>query len=124
MIDYDLVARRYRGLLVETNEKMRVKHSNLLQHVNVRMHGLEGQPDLNGLTGTVLAWDDNKQRYNIYISAKSKSVSLRPSNIVLDTGSVGRIVGLVSKPELNCKLGTITSFNSESGRYEIQLSAD
>jgi hypothetical protein len=105
-------------------ERIRVKAANLLQHVHVKLHGLESKPDWNGQRGTVVAWDAGTERYNLYIRPLSKVIGLKPSNVVLENGTVGRITGLQSKPELNGKWGTIKSFNRDSGRYDVQLSAD
>mmetsp|Transcript_8328 Transcript_8328/g.17271 ORF Transcript_8328/g.17271 Transcript_8328/m.17271 type:complete len:351 (+) Transcript_8328:59-1111(+) len=124
VLQYDPSTGRYVVQLEDTDETLKVKPSNLLQHVHVKVHGLESRTDLNGEQATILAWDDGKERYNIYVMKVSKCISLKPSNIVLDNGAVGRITGLQSKPELNGKWGTIKGFNSSSGRYDVQLSAD
>lgn len=123
IVQYDPSSGRYVVQLEDTEETLKVKPSNLLQHIRVKVHGLESRADLNGAQATLVGWDDAKERYNIYVTRISKCISLRPSNIVLDNGSVGQITGLQSKPELNGKWGTINSFNSSTGRYDVQLSA-
>jgi len=112
---------RYYVQLEDSDETMSVKPSNLLQHVHVKIHGLEAKPELNGKTGTVLAWNSHTERYNIYVIAISKVVSLKPANVVLDNGTVGQVVGL-SKADLNGKWGTIKEWIRESNRYNLQLS--
>jgi curved DNA-binding protein CbpA len=124
VVQYDARSGRYIIQLEDTDETMSVKPANLLQHVHVKLHGLESRPELNGQRGTIIAWDPAKLRYNVYIMSTGKALSLRPSNVVLEDGTVGQIVNLQSKPELNGQWGTIKSFNSQSGRYDIQLSAD
>lgn len=124
VVQYDPSTGRYVVQIEDTNETIKVKPSNLLQHVHLKVYGLESRADLNGEKATILAWDEGKERYNIYVMKVSKCISLRPSNIILDNGAVGRITGLQSKPELNGKWGTINSFNSSTGRYDVQLSAD
>jgi hypothetical protein len=121
---FDPSSGRYIVVLEDTEETMSVKPANLLQHVHIKLHGLESKPEWNGERGTIIAWDEDKERYNLYIMALSKAMSLKPSNVVLENGTVGKITGLQSKPELNGKWGTIKSFNLESGRYDVQLSAD
>jgi len=106
-----------------TEEIMSVKASNILQHVHVRIHDVKSQPELNGQTGTILTWLPAKERYNIHVSALKKIVSLRPANVVLETGTVGQISGLQSKPELNGKWGTIKGHHQSSNKYDVQLSA-
>merc|ERR1712003_410267 len=124
VVQYDPSTGRYVVRLEDTEETLKVKPSNLLQHVHVKVHGLENRSDLNGEKATILAWDERKERYNIYVMSISKCISLKPSNIVLDNGTVGRITGLQSKPELNGRWATINGFNSSTGRYDVQLSAD
>lgn len=124
VVQYDPSTGRYVVQIEDTDETLKVKPSNLLQHVHVKVHGLESRSDLNGEKATVLAWDEDKQRYNIYVMNISKCISLKPLNVVLDNGAVGKITGLQSKPELNGKWGTIKSFNMSTGRYDVQLSAD
>lgn len=121
---YDPRSGRYIVVLEDTEETMSVKPTNILQHVHVKLHGLESKPDWNGQRGTIIAWDPSKERYNIYVMGLSKVVSLKPANCVLDNGTCGKIAGLQSKPELNDKWGTIKNFHSDSGRYDVQLSRD
>ncbi len=113
---------RYIVVLEDTDETMSVKASNLLQHVHVKIHDVKSQPELNGKRGTILTWIPSTERYNIHVSALKKVVSLRPKNVVLDTGTVGHISGLQSKPELNGKWGTIVNWIRDSNKYDIQLS--
>merc|ERR1711959_629211 len=124
IVQYDPSSDRYVVYLEDSDETMKVKPSNLLQHARATIRGLEGRAELNGQTATILAWDDSKGRYNAYVPSISRAVSLKPSNIVLNDGTVGQIVGLQSKPELNGQWGTITNFNTSSGRYDVQLSHD
>lgn len=114
---------RYVVVLEDSDETMSVKASNLLQHVHVKIHDIKGQPDLNGKTGTILTWLPGKERYNIYVSSLKKGVSLKPANVVLEKGTVGQIVGLQNKPELNGRYGTIKEWIQESNKYDVQLSA-
>jgi curved DNA-binding protein CbpA len=121
---YDARAGRYVIVLEDTEETMSVKPTNLLQHVHVKLHGLETKPEWNGQRGTIIAWDETHERYNIYVMGLSKAMSLKPANVVLDNSTCGKITGLQSKPELNGKWGTIKNFHKDSGRYDVQLSAD
>jgi len=120
---YNAVTGRYVVELEDTDETMSVKASNLLQHVHVRVHGLQSKPELNGKMGTVITWNTATGRYNIYVMAVKHVVSLKPTNVILEEGTVGQITALNSKPELNGKWGTIKGWNKESNRYDIQLSA-
>lgn len=121
---YDPRSGRYIVVLEDSEETMKVKPSNLLQHVHVKLHGLESKPEWNGEKATIIAWDAKNERYNVYVMGVSKAMGLKPINVILDNGTVAMITGLQSKPELNGTFGTIKSFNSDSGRYDVQLSKD
>lgn len=115
---------RYVVELEDSDETMSVKPSNILQHVGVRVQGIESQPQLNGKTGTVIAWNKANERYSIYVMALKKIVSLKPTNVILQNGTVGQVTGLSSKPGLNGKWGTIQEWISDTNKYDIQLSGD
>eukprot|EP00173_Palmaria_palmata_P001910 Plantae.Rhodophyta-Palmaria_palmata.ctg21426.p1 GENE.Plantae.Rhodophyta-Palmaria_palmata.ctg21426~~Plantae.Rhodophyta-Palmaria_palmata.ctg21426.p1 ORF type:complete len:223 (+),score=17.54 Plantae.Rhodophyta-Palmaria_palmata.ctg21426:65-733(+) len=115
---------RYAVQIEDSEESMAVKPKNLLQHVHVRLHGIESKPELNDKTGTIIAWNPNSERYSIYVMSNSKAVSLKPHNVILDQGTVGQIFGLLSKPELNGKWGTIKEWDRNANRYNVQLSRD
>jgi predicted transcriptional regulator len=122
IVDYDATAKRYTVQLEDSDEKLRVKPDNLLQHIHVNLCNIESQPTLNGQQGTIIAWDGHKERYNIYVMNQSKVVSLKPSNVILEEGTVAQIVGLTAKPELNHRFGTIKAWIQDSNRYDVQLS--
>lgn len=122
--EYDEQAGRYVVFIEDSDEYLRVKPSNLLQHVHVKLHGIASQAEFNGKRGTIIAWSDHKERYNIHVMDIGKIVSLKPNNVVLENGTVAMIFGLQSKPELNGRYGTIKNFNQDTGRYDVQCSAD
>merc|ERR1712107_532269 len=125
IVQYDRTTGRYVVQMIDDDDDsiMKIKPSNLFQqHVAVTIHGLQTNTELNGMNGTILGYDDHKQRYTV--SSNNGPISLKPSNTILTNGTVGRITGLVSKPELNGQRGTIIHFNQNSDRYDVQLSAD
>lgn len=115
-------SKRYVVELEDSEETMSVKPENLLQHVHVTVHDIQSQPELNGKTGTVITWCPTKERYNIYVASLKKFVSIRPGNVVLETGVAARVNGLESRPELNGKWGTIKDWVKDSNKYDVQLS--
>ena len=123
IVSYTASTGRYVVELEDTDETMSVKPTNLQQHVHVRVYGLQKKPELNGKTGTTITFNEASARYNIYVTSLKEVVSLKPANVIFEEGTVGRIVALNSKPELNGKWGTINGWNKESNRYDIQLSA-
>jgi len=116
-------SKRYVVALEDSEETMSVRPENLLQHVHVTIHDIQSQPELNGKTGTVITWDPHKGRYSIYVASLKKVVSLKPGNVVLETGTVAKLEGLESKPELNSKWGTIKDWIRDTNKYDVQLSA-
>lgn len=121
--DYDPSAGRYVVEIEDSDELIRVKAGNLLQHIRVALANLESQPRLNGKEGTIIAWNENKERYSVYIMDESRVGSFKPNNVILRPGTVGKIVGLNSKPELNNRFGTVKEWIPESNRYDVQVSA-
>ena len=113
---------RYLVELEDTNETMSVKPSNLLQHVHVRIHDIQSQPELNGKTATILAWNQAKERYNVYVMDLQNVVSVKPGNVVLENGTVAQLTGITSRPDLNGKWGTIKDWIRENNKYDVQLS--
>ncbi|GKY94090.1 hypothetical protein MPSEU_000375400 [Mayamaea pseudoterrestris] len=124
VIDYDASARRYTIAIEDSDEVLRVKPDNLLQHVHVTVHGLQSKPELNGKRGTVIRYNEHTNRYNVYIMDTGATISLKPENVILGNGTVARIVGLQAKPELNGRYGTIKAWVRETNRYDVQLSGD
>jgi len=113
---------RYIIMIEDSEDTMSVKPSNLLQHIRVQIHEIQSQPELNGKTGTIIAWNEAKERYNIYVVALKKIVSLKTGNLILDVGTVAQVT-LPSRRELNGKWGTIKKWIKESNKYDVQLSA-
>lgn len=124
IVEFDPSSGRYTVVLEDTDEMLKVKPTNLLQHIHVKIQGIESQPSLNGQRGTIIAWNEQKERYNIYVMNMSKVVGVKPGNVILDNGSVGKIVNVHLKPELNGKFGTIKNWIADTNRYEVQVSKD
>ena len=65
-MDYDDASARYLVQVEDTDEIIKVKADNLLQHVRVTLQNIESQAALNNMEGSIIAWNERKQRYNIY----------------------------------------------------------
>ena len=120
--DYNESSGRYVVQLEDSDETMSVKPSNILQHARATVRNIESQPQFNGLSGNILAWNQHKERYSIHVPAINKVLSLKPVNVVLENGTVVRLI-VPTRSELNDKYGTIKSFNKENEKYDVQLSS-
>ncbi len=118
---YYPTTQRYLVELGETGETLSVKPENILQHIQVKIHSIKSQPDLNGCTGLVW-YTENIDRYSLYIASLEKFASIKPENVMLEKGTVARVTGLDSRQELNGKWGTIKNWIEESNKYDIQIS--
>lgn len=118
---FDYQSQRYIVKFEDTEETMSVKAKNLLQHAHIRIYGLS-YDTFNGKTATIITWIPSKERYNVHVTALKKFVSLKPGNVILNKGTVAMVTGLVSKPELNGKFGTIMEWLREKERYDVRLS--
>ena len=121
---FDREKERYVVLLEDSDQTMSVRPSNLLQHLHVHIQGLGNRPELNGSVGTVIAWNESKARYAIYSMSQKKVFELKPQNVVFDKGTVGQIVGVKSRTELNGKFGTIKSYHPNIQKYDLHLTHD
>ena len=119
---FDRSKGRYVVRLEDSDETMSAKPSNLLQHVHIHIHGLESNADLNGTVGTIIAWNESKGRYAVYSMPMKKVVGLRPEHVILERGTVAQLAGIVARPELNGKFGTIQDWNANCNKYDVQLS--
>lgn len=121
--DYIESSGRYKVQLEDSEESLSVKPTNILQHAAVKLHNIESHTSFNGLKGNILAWNTNKQRYSIHIPAIGRVISLKPANIIFDNGTVIKINGVTSRPELNDKYATVKAWNEGSNKYDLQTSA-
>ena len=120
--DYNDSNGRYVVQLEDSEQTIGLKPANILQDAKCRIQGLAQSPEFNNADGRIIGWSAQNERYNVYLPSKNRVVSLRPSNVILKDNTVAKVVGLVSKPELNDKFGTIKAWNSESNKYDVQLS--
>jgi hypothetical protein len=84
----------------------------------VTVRGLEKAAHHNGKCGVVAGFDELKMRYTVSLDEGS-SLSLRPQNLTQKCEI--EVFGLTAKPELNGKVGSITSYDDQTGRYMVLL---
>ena len=103
------------------------EHAGIAVGSVVEAHGLVGTPQHNGKIGTVTSYNKGKAQYIVLLEgADGKQLSLRPSNLrpagsQHEVGSVVEIHGLVSTKQHNRKIGTVASYNENSGQYIVLL---
>jgi len=108
--------------LEDEDETMSLKQTNLQQHLgNVKVVNTS-QSNLNNRTATILSFDDEKERYLVYIPSLKKTCALKSMNVQMKKGTVGEISGLTSAKAgcINGKWGTIIEVGE---RYEVQVDA-
>ena len=47
----------------------------------VTIHALQGRPELNGKSGTVVRWVPDRGRYEVQVPGEAKYMGLRPENL-------------------------------------------
>jgi tetratricopeptide (TPR) repeat protein len=94
------------------------KFSN--RRINALLKGLSNKPELNGTKVVVTRYRADKEKYEVINSASNKFLA-KPDNLLLDDGTKVRIQGLVSASQHNGKCGIVHTFDSEKGRYIVNL---
>jgi hypothetical protein len=88
----------------------------------VYVSGLQSAHQHNGKTGKVLKFDETKERYTIELDNGSTRLGLKQSNITQIVKNI-IVTGIESRPEFNGQHGTIRGWQSDSGRYAVQLNS-
>lgn len=92
---------------------------SLLPRYDVFLLELQDRPDLNMKEGTIEAWDEKDQRYEVLVAGSR--VKLPMTNIMLPAGARCCVHGLTSAAQHNGTLGRVVGFDEdESGRYDIE----
>tara|TARA_B100000795_G_C22728872_1_gene410563 strand:+ start:72 stop:1046 length:975 start_codon:yes stop_codon:yes gene_type:complete len=82
---------------------------------------LQSASQHNGKTGKVLKFDEAKERYTIEIDDGSVRLALKQNNLTQIINVT--VVDIESRPEFNGQQGTIRGWQTETGRYAVQLSS-
>jgi hypothetical protein len=112
--DYDTRRKKY---LVKVNSDalLLVKHSNLLQLINVVHRETK-------LKGKIIGY--NNFKYNLLLNIKNKSVKVKNvsiGDIIISNDTIIELVGIRSRPSLNGMLAKIINFNTKTNRYLVLL---
>merc|ERR1719359_92509 len=119
--EFDGESRRY-VVQLDDGDILRIKHENLLQTLEGEVVGMQSKPEYNGTTASVRDFDAGSGRY--HVSLRGKAVALQPANLILPDGARARVVGLMSQPQWNERVGKVMGFDREAKRYLIQMSED
>jgi len=107
---------------LDDNTTLSLRPSNLTQQCNVRLTGIESQPELNGLTGDIVNYDDNNGRYGVQLKAKMSNgrdfVGLQPANVILASGIRVQIQGL-SNEQFNGLMAQVMEVDATAMRYTV-----
>ncbi|CAE8656835.1 unnamed protein product [Polarella glacialis] len=82
----------------------------------VFIKGLVARPELNGMEGMVVDWDDGEQRWKV---AADNGTGLPPSH--LSVGSRVRICNLIGRPELNGCHGVVGGWDEDESRWKVEM---
>jgi hypothetical protein len=118
----DGAAGRY-TVALEDGDALKIKFDNLLQLAKCEVTGMQNRAELNGKSATIAGYDATKQRFHADIPGIGRA-SLLLSNLILSSGTRGRVFGLTSETgsRWNDKVGTVLSFDREAGRYLMEMS--
>jgi len=94
------------------------KFSN--RRIHALLKGLSNKPELNGTKVVIIRYRADKEKYEV-VNSKSNKFLAKPDNLLLDEGTRVLIQGLVSASQHNGKYGVVHKFNSEKGRYIVNL---
>mmetsp|Transcript_73267 Transcript_73267/g.212207 ORF Transcript_73267/g.212207 Transcript_73267/m.212207 type:complete len:350 (+) Transcript_73267:135-1184(+) len=96
---------------------------NLTQLCDVKVVGIESQPELNGASGQILSYSESSGRYTVKLRQKLASgrdcVGLEPSKVVLSSGTRVVVQGL-SNQQFNGLMGIIVDTDNEAMRHTVQ----
>jgi len=122
VVEFDDRRGRYVVEVEGEDSTLALKPSNLTQLVTgVIVTGVSSDESLNGKTGTIMFFDEEKDRYSVRLSSVPRALSLRPENVIFPRGTCVAIRDLRRKPELNGQRGTVRSFDRSGGRYVVDV---
>lgn len=118
-----------------------IKPENLLQMIQVKVQGLQSQPYLNGLDGTIRSYSSERDRYVVRVAYRdpevfnslpphmqlevslhppeTRDISVSSTNICIPVGTYVRLEGLEQRAQWNGRYGRIVKWvNNGDGNNE------
>ena len=100
---------------------LKLKPANLLQMLQVRLVGLEGdEARHNDAEGTIFDYDEASGMYGVELTG-GDAVPVALTNALLPDGCFGTVHGLQSAPELNGGLAQVLEHDAAAGRYVVRV---
>ena len=97
----------------------RVKRADLLPRYDVTVLELDGKPVIK--KGTVDGWHAESERYEVALrDLQTPRAKLHPQHVLLPTGARARVHGLVNAAHHNGRLGRVTDYDDNAGRYTLE----
>jgi hypothetical protein len=116
---WDEARERY-DVQLEEGEMLSLRPSCVVQLCTVEVAALKGRPELNGLMGRILGFDEERGRYRVFLDGLAMVVALQPHNcVLLDEGVQVLLQGLSSSPELNGQMAQVKGVDRASSRYTV-----
>ena len=97
----------------------RVKRADLLPRYDVTVLELDGKPVIK--KGTVDGWHAESERYEVALrDLQTPRAKLHPQHVLLPIGARARVHGLVNAAHHNGRLGRVTDYDDNAGRYTLE----
>ena len=97
----------------------RVRRADLLPRYDVTVLELDGKPVIK--KGTVDGWHAESERYEVALrDLQTPRAKLHPQHVLLPTGARARVHGLVNAAHHNGRLGRVTDYDDNAGRYTLE----
>ena len=116
---YNKIKNRY-NIQTDSGKIIALKPDNLKEILIFKAYNLESQQNLNGKRGQIIGLDHTNNRYRVILD--NNMISLKPENIILESGHCVKLQGIISQPQLNNKIVKIKDFEFDKNKYVVQIS--
>ena len=117
--EYEDSKGRYSVRLDGTDSKISLRPECVIEAIEgVRLKGLQSQPHLNGKIGSIIGWQEERQRFTVQLDS-GKILALKSTNLVWPSSTTVKIDGLKNAVQYNGKWGKVDSF--DGSKYSVRL---
>jgi hypothetical protein len=117
-------AQRYTVVLESSGLPIALRPQNVHQTAQVTLQGpLASRSDLVGAQGTIVGWDEARQRYQVQLAQTGTTISVKPLNVILpiNTRVCVRNLRNANSVKFNGQFGTIRDYDAQAGRYVVEM---